>query len=39
MYPKYINIFSIYIFGLSFSISIGNPMWFIQEYRKQKGGE
>lgn len=33
---RYINIFSISIFSCRLTISIGNPMWFINEYKKIK---
>ena len=36
---RYINIFSISIFNCTLTISIGNPMWFINEYKKIKRGD
>jgi hypothetical protein len=35
-YPRYIKICSIYILGLEFTWSIGNPMWFVQEIKNMK---
>ena len=32
---KYINILTIKILGISFEFSIGNPLYFINEFRKE----
>lgn len=32
-YKRYIKIFGIQIFGIKLSYSIGNPLWFIQEFK------
>lgn len=32
-YPRYITVFSITILGMTLSYQIGNPLWFIQEFK------
>ena len=32
-YSRYITVFSITIFGMTLSYRIGNPLWFIQEFK------
>lgn len=36
-YPRYINVLTIIIFDCKFSFKLGNPMWFIQEFKNLKG--
>lgn len=36
---RYINIISISIFNFTLTLSIGNPMWFVNEFKKMKGGD
>lgn len=35
-YPRYINILTIRILDFEFSYKMGNPLWFIEEFRKLK---
>lgn len=35
-HQRYINILSIKIFDISFSLGIGNPMWFVEEFKNLK---
>lgn len=35
-FKRYINIFRIKILDIEFSINIGNPLWFIREYKNIK---
>ena len=36
-YPRYINVLTIIIFDCKFSWKIGNPLWFVQEFKNLKG--
>lgn len=38
MQQRYITIFKLSIFGITISFSIGNPLWFINEFKKLKKG-
>ena len=38
-HERYINIITIRILDFEFSFKLGNPMWFIQEFKNLKGGE
>lgn len=36
---RYINFITLKIFSFEISIKIGNPMYFIQEFKNMKGGK
>lgn len=36
-YPRYINILTIIILDFEFSFKVGNPLWFVQEFKNLKG--
>lgn len=38
-HPRYVNVLTIIIFNLEFSFKIGNPMWFVHEFKNLKGGK
>ena len=38
-YPRYINLITILILDLKFSIKIGNPLWFFRELKIMKEGK